>query len=337
MPGLSSGLTYKDADLLIKGCPFAGDMAAIRDVETDILLRQKVLDLSVAGTEPGFFRVNNLRVRWGRVLGDLDLLRQKRVCVLGAEAAQKMFGFGRLALDRAILINQQWYRVIGVLENRSMPGKKFAAISQRPINNQIYIPLTNAMAIGSPQHRQGENLDEIIVQVDKAAAVPVYSEIVKGILKRSHRDVADYRLFIPQQLLLQKKRSQQIFNIVLGSIAAISLIVGGIGIMNIMLATISERTSEIGIRRAVGAGRRDILHQFLTETVLLTITGGVIGLIVGYGLAKVIALYADWDTVVSFKNVFVSLLVSGSVGVFFGLYPAYKASRMDPIEALRFE
>ena len=192
---LSPGLTYEDAILLKKGCRFADSVAATRDVETDILLQRKVLDLSVAGTEPGFLQVNNLNIRWGRFLADLDLARQERVCVLGAETARKMFGFGWPALDRTVSINDQLYRIIGVLENRAVPGKKFAAISHRPINNQIYIPLTNAMMIESPLHKQGRNLSEITVHVDKAAAVPTYTKIVQGILKRSHRDITDYQFF----------------------------------------------------------------------------------------------------------------------------------------------
>ena len=336
---LSPGLTYTDLVRLKSGCPFGRELAAIRDVEADILVERKALDISVAGVEPGFFRVNNLRAERGRLLADHDLIRHERVCVLGAEAAQKMFGYSAAALDRKIIINYDWYSVVGILENRAMPGKRsaVAAISHRPINNQVYIPLPNAMMMESAQYMGSAGLSEIIMQVDRSAEVPSYARVVKGVLERTHRGVADYQLVIPQQILLQKKRSQHIFNIVLGSIAAISLVVGGIGIMNIMLATISERTSEIGIRRAVGARQVDILRQFLSETILLAAAGGALGVAVGFGLAKAIAIYADWDTIISFKNIIVSLLVSGTVGVFFGLYPAYKASRMDPIEALRFE
>jgi len=333
----SPGLTYADSIRLKQNCPFALDVAATRDIEADVLVRRKTLDVSVAGTIPAFLAANNLRMMTGSFLCDLDLIRRNRVCVMGAEAARNIFGHSRLALDQSILINDDWYRVIGVLEGKARPGKKFAAISHRPINNQIFIPLTNAMAIRSADHQTGDNLSEIIVRTDSSAAVPKYAEIVRSVLDKAHRGVADYELVIPQQLLQHIKRSQRIFNIVLGSIAGISLLVGGIGIMNIMLATISERTAEIGIRRAVGASRRDIMQQFLAETIVLTVSGGLIGVVLGFVLAKVIAVYADWDTIVSLKNSIISLLVSGAVGIFFGIYPAYKASRMNPIEALRYE
>ena len=334
---LSPGLTNADAGRLKQSCPFATRVVATRDIEADVLVRRKALDVSVAGTVPAFLAANNLKMDSGRFLNDLDLIKEHRVCAMGTEAASKIFGHSRLALNKSILINNDWYQVKGVIRSKAAPGKKFAAISHRQVNNQIYIPLTNAMAVRSSNHRSRDNISEVILSTDNSAAVPKYAAVVRSILDRAHRGVADYELVVPQELLQHVKRSQRIFNIVLGAIAGISLLVGGIGIMNIMLATISERTAEIGIRRAVGACRRDIMNQFLAETLVLTISGGVIGVMFGFVLAKVIAVYADWDTIVSLKNSIISLLVSGAVGVFFGIYPAYKASRMNPIEALRYE
>ena len=334
---LSPGLTYADAGRLEQSGLFATNVAATRDIEADVLVSRKALNVSVAGTVPAFLAANNLKMYSGSFLNDLDLNNRNRVCVIGAEAARKIFGHIQSALNKSILINDDWYRVKGVIRSKAAPGKKFAVISHRQVNNQIYIPLTNAMAVKSSNHRGRDNISELIVSSDNSEAVPKYAAVVRSILDKAHRGVADYELIVPQELLQHAEKSQRIFNIVLGAIAAISLLVGGIGIMNIMLATISERTAEIGIRRAVGACRRDIMNQFLAETLVLTISGGVIGILFGFVLAKVIAVYADWDTIVSIKNSIISLLVSVAVGVFFGIYPAYKASRMNPIEALRYE
>jgi putative ABC transport system permease protein len=173
--------------------------------------------------------------------------------------------------------------------------------------------------------------------VDEPHHVVPASVVMRRILERTHYGIADYEVIIPDELLAQSQRTQRIFNIVMGSIAALSLLVGGIGIMNIMLASVTERTKEIGIRRALGASERDILGQFLNETVIIAVSGGVIGIVVGALMALAINLFAHWDTVVSPISVLVSFGISGTVGVVFGLYPAQQAARKDPIIALRFE
>jgi putative ABC transport system permease protein len=173
--------------------------------------------------------------------------------------------------------------------------------------------------------------------VKEANQVLLTANITKSILDRIHHRVDDFEIIVPQELLKQSQRTQRIFNIVMGSIAGISLLVGGIGIMNIMLAIITERTKEIGTRRALGANKGDILRQFLVETLVLTVSGGLLGIILGSAAAKVINYYVDWRTVVSVQAILISSLVSILVGVVFGMYPAYKAASMNPIEALRYE
>ena len=171
----------------------------------------------------------------------------------------------------------------------------------------------------------------------RSAQVVPSADVVRRILKRTHKEVQDYEIIIPAELLAQSQRTQRVFNIVMGSIAAISLLVGGIGIMNIMLASVTERTKEIGIRRALGATEKDVLGQFLNETVLISCAGGLLGVILGVGMAKGINVFAGWETVISAFSISISFGISAAVGMVFGIYPARKAAQMDPIAALRFE
>jgi len=161
--------------------------------------------------------------------------------------------------------------------------------------------------------------------------------VLKRMLSRTHHAAKDYEIVIPAELLAQSQRTQRLFNVVMGSIAAISLLVGGIGIMNIMLASVTERTREIGIRRAIGASRSDVLTQFLNETVLVSVSGGLMGIALGVIMAKAINLFAGWETVISLAGVLVAFTISAAIGIVFGLYPARKAAALDPIEALRYE
>jgi putative ABC transport system permease protein len=180
-------------------------------------------------------------------------------------------------------------------------------------------------------------VDQLTLQVAEDRRITESAVVLDRLMLRRHNYVPDFRIIIPEELLRQSQETQRIFNIVMGAIAGISLLVGGIGIMNIMLATVLERTKEIGVRRAVGATRRDIAYQFLVESIFLAFLGGLTGIVLGFGLTKVISLYAQWRTIVSVFAVVLSFGVSASVGIIFGIYPAMKAARLDPIESLRYE
>ncbi len=211
-----------------------------------------------------------------------------------------------------------------------------AAIKVRRINRDIYIPITTALrrfpATGDPHAVQ-----EIAVRVGEAENVAPLARLIQKMLRQSHRGVQDAQVVVPEELLAHAQQTQRIFNIVMGSIAGISLLVGGIGIMNIMLANVSERTREIGIRRAIGATKGDILAQFLVETVLICLAGGVIGILLGFGIATAITLFAMWETGFSLTSVLVAFGTAASVGLIFGLFPARRAAHLDPVQALRFE
>jgi putative ABC transport system permease protein len=234
------------------------------------------------------------------------------------------------------MVDDTWFTVVGLMETKPIKEGKASVIRLRDINKDIYIPITTALKRYTDADRPN-SVDEIAVQVVDQDQVVVTSEILRRLLRRTHHEAPDFEIVVPAELLAQSQRTQRLFNIVMGSIAAISLLVGGIGIMNIMLANVTERTREIGIRRAVGATQLEVLTQFLNETVLVSVGGGLIGIVIGAAMAKGINLFAGWDTVISITSVAVSFGISAMVGIVFGIYPARKAARLDPIVALRYE
>jgi len=289
----------------------------------------------VIGTDAEYAEVTNFRPAEGRFIAALDQREAKRVCVIGADVEQELFGLGN-AINRRIRIEDAWFTVVGVMEQKRVRKSGATVIRVRDVNKDIYIPIETALKrFTDPDHP--DQIDEIAVRVTDEAQVVPTAEVIRRLLRRTHHAAQDYEIVIPSELLAQSQRTQRLFNVVMGSIAAISLLVGGIGIMNIMLASVTERTREIGIRRAVGASRRDVLTQFLNETVLVSVSGGLIGIALGAIMAKAINLFAGWETVISALGVLVAFGVSVAVGIVFGIYPARKAAELDPIEALRYE
>ncbi len=332
---LARGLTYHDGQLIRSSLPNVKGVTPLRFVEIEVMLGNKESTGRVVGTDESYEQVTNFRAQEGRFLAPMDVAEAKRVCVIGSEVRQELFGY-RNPVGRRIKIGDTWFMVVGVMESKTIKEGKASVIKLRNINKDIYIPITTALKRFTDDDRP-EAIEEIAIQVASESQVLTTSEIVKRLLERTHDGVQDYEIIIPAELLAQSQKTQRVFNIVMGSIAAISLLVGGIGIMNIMLASVTERTKEIGTRRALGATEHDILGQFLNETVLVSVTGGVIGIILGFIMAKGINLFAGWDTVISPFSVVISFGISALVGIVFGIYPARKAAKMDPIAALRFE
>jgi putative ABC transport system permease protein len=291
-------------------------------------------------TEPEYLEVSRSRISRGRFLSWLDGADHKRVCVVGSQAARKLFIYND-PLGSAVRIGRDWYRVVGLLENRAA----LRAAGGDDINNYIFIPLATARArYGDVSSRQQAGshetvrvqLDAVTVQMTAPEAVLGTARRLESYLGKTHKQ-KDYELLVPLELMRQKAAAQRIFSIVMASIAGISLLVGGIGIMNIMLANVYERRKEIGTRRALGARRRDILGQFLFESAALTSLGGLVGAAAGWGLSHAVSYYAQWPTVFSWASVALGLGVSCAVGVAFGMWPAWQAARVNPIEALRSE
>jgi putative ABC transport system permease protein len=262
-------------------------------------------------------------------------------------------------IGQFVRIGDYNFSVVGIMADKYIARGKVEGFELKNFNEDVYVPLTTAMkkfdrafggttTFGGGRHffsiseSEGENynipeLDQLTITVTDLEHVATVTKLVRSIMKRRHHDVEDYEVVVPESLLRQSQKTQQIFNIVMGAIAGISLLVGGIGIMNIMLATVLERTREIGIRRAVGATQNDIMRQFLIEAVAICLLGCVTGIVVGVSLAKIIAFYADWPTIVSIYSVVLAVGVSTTVGIVFGLYPARKAAQLDVIDSLRYE
>ncbi len=352
-----NGLKFSDADGISEVCDFARQIVPVREVFADVRIGETPISVKVVGTTPGYADVTRTVTELGRFLRTSDVTEHNAVCVLGAAAKRELFGFDE-AIGKSVKIGRRLFRVVGVLEPKELgSAKAFSAL--RDLNSDIYIPVTVSISDFQIYSQQAvpatmrsviemrqrmltrrsignSPITEIIVQVESAdAAVPTAS-IVKSVLKRLHNNIKDYEIVIPVELLRQSQQTQQIFNIVMAAIASISLLVGGIGIMNIMLATVSHRTREIGIRRCIGATRWDIVRQFMIEALVITCTGGLTGVAIGIGGARLISDFAHWRTVVSMQAVIVSFGVSGLVGVVFGIYPAVRAAMIDPIEALRY-
>ena len=271
----------------------------------------------------------------GRFFNASEERTHAQVCVLGAAARRELFGVGR-ALGQVAKLNDVWCEVIGVLAPESAGTASVQGVAVSSTAHEIHVPLTTALRKFEHDPRAAP-LHEIVVQLEPGVASDVAAAAIDGLLRRLHGGARDYEIVVPEALLEQSQETQNLFNLVMGCIAGISLLVGGIGIMNIMLASVLELTREIGIRRAVGARRRDIRFQFLVTSFTISVIGGSAGVVLGVVIAEVVAAYAGWPTVVTVGSVVLSTGVSVLVGLLSGLFPAIRAARLNPIEALRYE
>jgi putative ABC transport system permease protein len=289
------------------------------------------------GVLPNFVEINSLKLNPdGRFFTEDENKSSAPVCVLGESAKVSLLGFDK-AVGKYIKVNDTWLQVIGVL----MPSAGDAdveGVQAANRNNMVIAPLNTVMRrFEDNTSYLKDEIDGIYMKVGPNVDSIETSNVVKAILTATHKDAGDFTVVVPAGLLEEKKQTQLIFSIVMICIAGISLLVGGIGIMNIMLATVLERTREIGIRRAIGARQADIVRQFLTEAVLISIVGGLIGIGFGFTLSRIIGSAAGWSTVVTTGSIVVAFGVSVFIGLLFGIYPAVQAAKLDPIEAIRYE
>ena len=340
------GLTRKDLQRARNIVPNTRRVVAIREVGSDIYAGAEHAAARAFGAPPEYLQVVNLHLVRGRFVSPVDMQYRAKVCVLGADIAAELFSF-RDPIGKSVHFGNNLFSVVGVMAPIGIAGETGTSLTARNLNRDVYVPLTTSEALFGDlrvTRRRGQweakevQLHEIYVQADSVDVVEEMSRILEFTISKFHDDRAvDYEVIVPLELLRQAERTKHIFQGVLFGIAFISLLVGGIGIMNIMLATVTERTREIGIRRALGAKRRDIVVQFLTETILLTTIGGLAGVLLGVALAKLATYMLEYPTDVTPWSVLLSFTVSALVGVGFGMYPAVVAARMDPIEALRHE
>ncbi len=340
------GLTYMDVKRIAGTIPNVVQVLPMRIILEDAFFGRNKQQCRVIGTLPSYETVKNLAIARGRFLTQHDYEVKDNVCVISGRLAHNLFPYQN-PIKHAIRVKGEYYRVVGVTAEPVLHMREgtAAAKATRAWEHEIYVPLSTIKA------RFGENitrrtsgsfssekveLHEVIVRMAEPKYVEEAAEAIEVALKRFHQK-RDYEKNVPLQLLLQAEKTKRIFNIVLGSIAAISLLVGGIGIMNIMLATVTERTREIGIRRALGARKKDIIVQFLVETIVLSIGGGIIGVLLGLLIPYAVSKLTDIATIITPWSLLVAFCISGCIGIVFGIYPARRAANLDPIEALRHE
>jgi putative ABC transport system permease protein len=298
----------------------------------------------VIGTTNELPSIKEMKVE-GRFFNNEEIDQSANVAVIGDAVAYELFGMEN-PLEKSLLVGDDAYRVIGVVGPRDSGSAKPLARDASDQNNDLYIPISSAQSrigivqrlveTGSRQYVRIE-LSEITIRLKSQEQVKPIASVVRSILLKRHSDKKDYEVQVPLELMNQAEREKRLWNLVLGSIAGISLLVGGIGIMNIMLATVTERTREIGIRRAIGAKRYHIIMQFLMETTVLSTCGGVMGVVVGVAIPLLFTSLLGINTSTSVLSVLVAFGISVAIGIIFGVYPAHKAANMSPIEALRHQ
>jgi putative ABC transport system permease protein len=335
------GLTYEDYRRISESFLTIRQTAPVKLMRKDSRLRERAMELRVVGTTPEWFKLVPRDIIAGRIILQADQEKRSPVAVLTEFGARKILAT-QAVIGQTIRIGGNEFEIVGIVKSESgqagniqIPDQEIDVYIPIEVASQYYGDIVARMTSGSFERERIE-LHQIIVQVDDMQHVEAAAAGIERMLELFHKK-KDYTVSVPLSLLKQAEATKRTFNIVLGSIAGISLLVGGIGIMNIMLASVTERTREIGIRRAIGAKRRQIIYQFLIETVVLSTTGGIIGLGIGILIPFLITLFSGMATVVTLYGIVLPLFISMAIGILFGLYPAIHAAKVDPIVALRHE
>ncbi|CAN5895265.1 ABC transporter permease [soil metagenome] len=359
------GLTYLDAPAI------TATLAAVHATSSEVVINSVITreghhrSGKVVGVDSNYFDVSNLHLAEGANFLPRHFAQALPVAIIGPGVKSRFFT-SESPVGHPIKVGTQWLTVVGVLEDRKVSSETAKHLGIRDANMDVYVPLQSMllryrnrgevtqseMEVAAQEANSNDStqtdeqraekrnyhqLDKVIVQVASSQDVSAVADVVRRMLQRRHNDVTDFEISVPELLLKQEQNTKAIFNVVLGAIASISLIVGGIGIMNIMLASILERIKEIGVRRAMGATQKDVLAQFLSEAVMISLAGGIAGIIVGCILAVVIEHIAKIHAIVSITSVVVAFGVSVAVGLVFGIMPARNAAKQDPIVCLRYE
>jgi putative ABC transport system permease protein len=335
---ISQGLTFQDYRVIrddvadvVAGTPRK------RMTPSKTLPKSQLDPPTIYGVDPVYMNIAGLNVLQGRFFSDNEQTGAAPVCVLGAAARSSLFGSSD-PVGQYVKANDTWFRVIGVVSPQLSSQTEVAGVPSQDVNNIMYVPLNSAILRLEDNYSDvRDEIDGIYLNIRESADMSSVAQVVRAILDSSHHSAGDFSVIVPAELLAEQRRTERLFNAVMVAIASISLLVGGIGIMNIMLASILERTREIGVRRAVGARQRDIIRQFVVEAVLISFMGGSFGIAFGFIMSRLIAWLAGWSTIVTATSILLAFLVSITVGLVFGIYPAVKAARLDPVEAIRYE
>ena len=359
----SKGLTILDLNAIEEIVPTVNMLSPVISYNYSAIIDGKSKPVVIEGVNTSYFEVFNINLQKGEVFNRLQSEAGQPVCVIG-DNIKTVFFNQEDPVGEYIKCGQIWLKIIGVVERRDFTASASDEMGISSTDNKIFVPaqtilmrfknralvradeveksnarrrivITDASASSEVEDKNPNQLDKIVLQVKETEQLSATAGIVKRLLLRRHSGLYDFEVTIPELLLKQQQRTKKIFNIVLGAIAGISLIVGGIGIMNIMLASVMERIREIGTRQAIGASRKDIVAQFLAESTLISISGGIIGIILGVVLSKIITAVFDIKTVISFFSIFIAFGVSALVGIMFGYMPAKRAAEKDPVESLR--
>lgn len=346
----SPGLTQRDVEAIRAILPTLKYISPMVNYDEAIQYERSRMNARLVGVGSDYFSIYSLPRERGAVFTAQQEAQGAPICVIGSDIRVQLFGRVN-PIGQQLKVGSLWLEVVGVLAKSAAQGSTDPSLGVTTHNSAVFVPahtlslryrnrgqvLPGAANSNSSGGRYEHELDQIIIQVDDAKNMMQSKEIVNRTLNRLHQGVKDYSVIVPEVLLKQQQRTKDIFNMVLGAIAGISLLVGGIGIMNIMFATVLERTKEIGTRLAIGAKKIDIVAQFLAESILISVTGGLVGIFAGIGLSTLIARFAEIETVVTLSSVAVAFGVSVAVGVIFGFSPAKRAANRHPIESLRYE
>ena len=358
----SQGLTLKDAKSLLKNIPTIQKVSPEVVVDLNVIYQGNQRKTKLVGVEPAHFELIDFKLSQGSMFSTQNLERGDQVCIIGRGIESKLFS-GESALGKSIKCGNYWLKIIGILEAKNLTTGSISNLGIRDYDMDIYTPVKTALirfqnrnmltkaqlTRATQEEAEAEEigqekadvnyhqLDRLVIQVKETKYLRQTAEIIGRALKRRHFNEIDFEIEIPELLLKQQQRTKDIFNLVLGVIAGISLLVGGIGIMNIMLASVLERIKEIGLRLSIGAKKTDITLQFMFEATLISLSGGIIGIILGVVMAQLITQIAQIPTIISFSSIAISFFVSATVGLVFGIAPAQKAARQDPITSLRYE
>ncbi len=352
---MSPGLTLADALSILSIIPSVNMVSPEIEIDTHIIKDAVRRSAKLVGVNNSYFSISAFEMEEGDFFNSEQMKNGKAVCIIGKGIESRFFSKEN-PLGKMLKVGNNWLKVIGVLKGRFIEARSIENLGIRDYNMDVYTPLNTVLLryknraliteAAIKRNRQGRNkdqnqnyhqLDRLVIQVDRSESVEPVVQVINKMLKRKHRQTIDYEITIPELLLKQQQRTKSIFNFVLGAIAGISLLVGGIGIMNIMLASVLERIKEIGLRQSIGATRRDIVTQFMIEAVMISVSGGITGIVLGIIIGYAVSTLAGIPTIISFSSIVISFGVAASVGIIFGITPAKRASEQDPITSLRYE